>query len=69
MRQVQCFLYPAFQMIYPHWLHCLNLLPHLDTLFDPGPPTCVYGFADASGAGFGSSLQLPSGIISYRYGL
>jgi len=36
MRQVQCFLYPAFQMIYPHWLCCLNLLPHLDALFDPG---------------------------------
>jgi hypothetical protein len=49
-------------------------------LFEPATPprrpirsravtTCVYGFADASGAGFGSSLRLPSGMISYRYGL
>jgi hypothetical protein len=52
----------------------------LAVLFTPDTPprrairsqavtTCIYGFADASGAGFGSSLQLPTGSISYRYGL
>jgi hypothetical protein len=31
--------------------------------------TCIYGFADASATGFGSSLQLPTGHLLYRYGL
>jgi hypothetical protein len=31
--------------------------------------TCLYGFADVSGAGFGSTLQLPSGQVAYHYGV
>jgi hypothetical protein len=57
-----------------------NDLEALDELFHPDLPplrpihpaavtTVIYGFADASGVGFGSSLQLPSGSVAYRYGL
>jgi hypothetical protein len=31
--------------------------------------TCIYGFADASGLGFGSTLALPTGGTLYRYGI
>lgn len=31
--------------------------------------SCIYGFADASRTGFGSTLQLPSGELAYRFGL
>jgi hypothetical protein len=31
--------------------------------------TCLYGFVDASGSGFGSSFQLSDGAVMYRYGL
>ncbi len=55
-------------------------LEALATLFNSSHPplrpirptavtTVIYGFADASGVGFGSSLQLPTGSIAYRYGL
>jgi hypothetical protein len=31
--------------------------------------TCIYGFADASGLGFGSTFALPTGDTRYRYGV
>jgi len=55
-------------------LHCLA------QLFSPlTPPTrlvrctsrlvAIYGFVDASSAGFGSSLELPDGMLFFRHGL
>jgi hypothetical protein len=55
-------------------------LESLESLFTPDVPpqrvirsahiiTCVYGFLDASGAGFGSSLLLPGGQVSFRQGV
>ncbi len=52
----------------------------LSALFQaPAPPlcylrlthmsVCIYGFVDASGAGFGSSFQLPTGNLLFRQGL
>ncbi len=55
-------------------------LDSLSELFQPKfPPkrlvrtrkyaTCIYGFADASGLGFGSTFALPEGGTLYRYGV
>ena len=55
-------------------------LDSLESLFAPTAPpqriirstrivTCVYGFVDASGAGFGSTLLLPDGQVTYRQGV
>jgi len=55
-------------------------LASLHELFQPPHPpkrlvrthkyaTCIYGFADASGLGFGSTFALPGGGTLYRYGI
>jgi hypothetical protein len=68
----------------PQWVtpvpRFMEDLEGLDKLFcSPHPPkrlirtekytTCVYGFADASGQGFGSTFALPNGDVMYRYGV
>jgi len=55
-------------------LHCLAQL-----FSPPTPPTrmircasrlvAIYGFVDASSAGFGSSFELPQGMLFFRHGL
>jgi len=55
-------------------------LQSLGDLFGPDHPpkrlvrtnkytTCIYGFADASGSGFGSTFALPNSEVRYRYGV
>jgi hypothetical protein len=55
-------------------VECLEVLfrsttPPLRSIRPTSVSTCIYGFADASSTGFGSSLQLPTGHLLYRYGL